>query len=306
MKVLIVASLNKGAFVPFIVEQVEALRRLGVECEYYGVTGHGVMGYLSAFPGLVRKVHSFNPDIIHAHYGLSGLLACMCWWKPVVVTYHGSDINDASVLRWSRWAIRLSSFNIFVSQRNVETAGVHSKYALIPCGVNVPSSFMTKSEARALLGWGMDARKVLFAGAFDNEVKNYPLAKAAVDLLPDVELVELKGYSRDEVFRLMCACDALLMTSYTEGSPQVVKEAMVCGLPIVSVDVGDVAYVTAGVEGCYLTRRDAFSLSRCVESAISYCKYTNGRHRINDLGLTNNIVASRLFEAYIKLSDGKK
>ena len=44
MKILIVANHNKGYFVPFIVEQVDALKQLGVEIEYYGVHGKGIRG----------------------------------------------------------------------------------------------------------------------------------------------------------------------------------------------------------------------------------------------------------------------
>ena len=63
-------------------------------------------------------------------------------------------------------------------------------------------------------------------------------------LLPDAELLELKGYNRVQVATLMQAVDAILMTSFTEGSPQVIKEALACGCPIVSVDVGDVSLST--------------------------------------------------------------
>ena len=69
-----------------------------------------------------------------------------------------------------------------------------------------------------------DKKYVLFAGAYDNAVKNAALAKESVALLhEDVELLELKGYAREEVTLLMCAADAFLMTSFTEGSPLVIK-----------------------------------------------------------------------------------
>jgi glycosyltransferase involved in cell wall biosynthesis len=50
----------------------------------------------------------------------------------------------------------------------------------------------------------------------------------------------------------MSACDALVFTSMQEGSPNVVKEALACDLPVVSVAVGDVAERLRGVEGCEL------------------------------------------------------
>jgi len=48
------------------------------------------------------------------------------------------------------------------------------------------------------------------------------------------------------------ASNVLLLTSLHEGSPTVVKEALACGLPVVSVDVGDVAERIEGIEGCHL------------------------------------------------------
>ena len=48
----------------------------------------------------------------------------------------------------------------------------------------------------------------------------------------------------------MNACDALLFVSMYEGSPNIVKEALACNLPIVSVAVGDVAERLEGVAGC--------------------------------------------------------
>lgn len=69
-----------------------------------------------------------------------------------------------------------------------------------------------------------------------------------------MELIELKGYSHKEVVLLMCAIDVLLMTSITEGSPQVIKVAMACGCPIVSVDVGYVKERVEGVEGCLVAK----------------------------------------------------
>ena len=107
MKVLIVASYNKGYYAPFIVEQGEALKRHGCEVEYLGIVGKGVKGYLKAFPELRKMIRHSCPDVIHAHYGLSGLLANFQRKVPVVTTYHGSDINEKSVLPFSRLSVTI-------------------------------------------------------------------------------------------------------------------------------------------------------------------------------------------------------
>lgn len=302
MKVLIVASYNRYRFTPFIVEQVEALKSSGVVCEFFGIEGKGLKGYLSSLAPLKKKISEFNPDVIHAHYGLSCLLACLQRKVPVVSTYHGSDINVPKVLRFSRMAMRLSAYNIFVSTKNARTAGLKKKYSIIPCGIDLASfPFQSKEDARNTLGWGMDEKKVLFAGAFDNVVKNAALAKEAASLLPGVDLIELKGYNRQQISTLMHAADAFLMTSFSEGSPQVVKEAMACGCPIVSVDVGDVKEVIDGVEGCYVVPSDPNLIADALMSVIGQGNRTVGRNRIIDLGYLNDQVAEKLVSVYEKV-----
>ena len=122
MKILIVASYNKSRFVPFIVEQAEALKVAGCDVDWFGLQGKGVKGYFKNLPALKNKIKECQPDIIHAHYGLSGLFANLQRKVPVVTTYHGSDINERKVLRFSKLAMRLSSWNIFVSQKTLRIA----------------------------------------------------------------------------------------------------------------------------------------------------------------------------------------
>ena len=300
MRILVVASLNKGSFAPFIVEQVEALKSMGCEVDFFGLQGKGVKGYLGNLSALKRKVKNFRPDVVHAHYGLSGLLACLQRKAPVVVTYHGSDINDPKVRRFSKKAMRLAAWNVFVSRKTLEIAHPKKKYTLLPCGIDFSDTQLTEREvARQKMHLESHKRYVLFAGAFDNEVKNAPLAKEAVALLDgDVELLELKGYTREEVTLLMCAVDAFLMTSFTEGSPQVIKEALACGCSIVSVDVGDVKERTEGVEGCYVAEtRHPDELADLLRKAFAVGK-TNGREKLIADGLDNRMVAQRLMEIY--------
>ena len=343
MKILIVASDKKGRFAPFIEEQVVALEAHGVQIIRYGVTGHGIMGYLRELPALRRLILAERPDIVHAHYGLSGLLANLQRLVPVVTTYHGSDINLPHILRLSKIAMRLSAHNIFVSARNVALAlgegapssdlndfkdfkdlkeGATGKHTLLPCGVNLTDDqLLSRSEARQALGIADDARVVLFAGAFDNAVKDAPLAQEAVTMIApnssnDLKdfndfrdlnegapiLQELRGFSRAEVNHWMCAANCLLLTSKTEGSPQVIKEAMACGCPIVSVDVGDVAERVSGVEGCYVVRtREPKDIAEALQKALAFEGKTNGRERIQEMGLSNDQVAERLMAIYQSL-----
>ena len=337
MKILVIASDKGGHFVPFIKEQIAALLACGMEIIRYGVTGKGIVGYLRELPALRRFIRTEQPDIIHAHYGLCGLLANLQRMVPVITTYHGSDINVPAVRRFSKIAMHLSAHNIFVSQRNVALAFRLSPFAfrlkkrstLLPCGVNIPkpwSEMQTQWVGQLTLNqWVQeklqsDTINVLFAGAFDNAVKDPELAFATIQASNmaignrqwamesnsqspianrPIKLIELKGYNRNQVNALMYNCDALLMTSKSEGSPQVIKEAMACGCPIVSVDVGDVAERTSGVEGCYVVpSRKPADIAQALQEVLQFTGRTNGRQRILDMGLSNEQVAQRLIAIY--------
>ena len=324
MKILIVGNNKPGHFAPFVEEQACALQLQGCEVVFFGVQGKGIWGYLRCLPALKRAIKQHQPDLIHAHYGLSGVLANLQRLVPVVTTYHGSDINKPNILRFSKIAMRLSAHNIFVSQRNVTLAlspnslityRLKKRYTLLPCGVNLPlpwSEMQTHQvEQLTLNQWVQEklnagVKHVLFAGAFNNAVKDPELAKAAIHELESkgvkVELIELKGFNRDQVNALMYNCDALLMTSKTEGSPQVIKEAMACGCPIVSVDVGDVAERVEGVDGCYVvSSREPKDIAEALQQALAFSGKTNGRQRIIEMGLSNEQVAERLMAIYERL-----
>lgn len=299
MKILIVCSKNSGKIAPFILEQGESLLRLGVEVDYYPIVGKGFMGYWKSRKSFLQKIMTFQPDIIHAHYGLSGLLANTQSRIPVVTTYHGSDINTSGVYILSRLNMVLSSHSIFVSNENRLKSGLSKNFTLLPCGVDtkifVPG---LKGESRKLLGLEKDQKLVLFSSAFDLAVKNSELALSAIALLPDVRLIELKNYSRLQVALLMNAVDVALMTSFTEGSPQFIKEAMACNCPVVSVPVGDVPFVLEGVEGCFIAAYDAVDIAEKLKMAFMFGKRTEGRNRILELGWSTEKVAEKLLSVY--------
>jgi len=301
MRVMVVCSLNSGGVAPFIDEQILSLEKKGIECNVFAISGKGMLGYLKNFPRFIDAINKTNPDIIHAHYGLTGLFANLQRAIPVVTTYHGCDINRKS-LRWiSKISIYLSKYNIFVNTTQVLLANPTNNYMVLPCGVNTENFFpMEKSVAQNKLKFESRIKYVLFSSAFDNEVKNYPLAKEAIEILQSkgyaLKLLELKGYSRNEVNILLNACDIALLTSKREGSPQFIKEAMATNTPIVSVDVGDVAEVIKGVEGCFLCKQKPFDIAEKIKLALSFNGKTNGREMIKLLGI--NVIAESLESLY--------
>ena len=94
MRILVVASYNKGYYAPFIIEQAKAIEDKGHKVVFFGIQGKGFLGYMFNYFKLKKVIKTFSPQIIHAHYGLSGLLANLQRKIPVVTTFHGSDINN--------------------------------------------------------------------------------------------------------------------------------------------------------------------------------------------------------------------
>ena len=272
MKVLIVCSANSGKIASFIQEQVNALNVLGIETDYFLIHQKGLSGYLKARKGLLLKIKDFNPQIVHAHYGLSGLLANLQRKVPVITTYHGADINELHLRRMSIFSILLSDYNIFVSKQMVEKVKFYLKrYSVIPCGVDYKVFFsIPKRDARLKLGINLYKRIILFSSTFDRLDKNVPLAMDAVKAIPNAELVELKGSSREEISLLINACDAGLLTSYLEGSPMFIKELLACNKPIVSTNVGDVAECITGIDGCTIVSFNAEIVSLALQYSLLF------------------------------------
>ena len=260
MKILLICSHRYYApytdyVAPFIYEQMQGLKQLGCEFRICFVQGGGIKSYIQAWRRMINDISDYQPDIIHAHYGLCCLIANLQRKVPVVSTFHGSDINEPKVRVLSKIAIKFSRKNIFVSKKLMYIAGTPTNAEVIPCGVDIKRFYpMDKQTCREALGMKQDKIYVLFSKEFADYVKNYPLAKSAVEgLNKNAELLEFYGYNREQVSMLYSAVDCGLLTSFTEGSPQFVKEAIACGCPIVSTDVGDAAEVINGVKNSFVS-----------------------------------------------------
>lgn len=283
IKVLVVASDKGGNFTAFVEEQIVAFQQVGCEVIRYGVTRKGLLGYLRELPGLKAKIHACQPDVIHAHFGLCGLLANLQRKVPVVTTFHGCDINNPKIRKYSYPALFLSRYNIFVSCDQVHkvakpnaTTICGTPYQVLPCGVDtglfrkLGTGDRIQDTGNREQGMG---KRILFGSNFERPEKNAALAKAAVEILKSqtgwtVELLPLQGYTREQVAQVINESDCGLMTSLREGSPQFTKEVLACRKPIVSTRVGDVAEQFAGVTGAYIAESTAEDVAAKLETAI--------------------------------------
>lgn len=305
---------------PFVKEQGEAIRVLGHEVEYFLVKGN----YLKALKPLKKKIHEFMPDVIHAHFGLSAIPAVLQSEVPVVVTFHDGETHFWYVNLLSSLCSLRAKHVIYVAPHVRELSYFKAKnYSIIPCGVPIDEMIITpKEEARKQLGWNPNKKYILFGGAFDNLRKNYPLLRDAVEKLKndtsynkhhtsDIECVEMKNLTRSQCVLRMCAADLFALPSHREGSPQALKEAMAVNCPCLATDIADVRMLFGNEPGHWLLRNpknrlwkwegDEKSLGEMVglmKEALAFEGRTNGRKRIEELGLTNEQIAKRLIDIY--------
>ena len=309
MKVLFVASGNKsvGTVSAFVQSQYDSLIREGVEMSMFPVVGHGLSGYLKNWKALRRKIKNEKPDIVHAHYSTCGYLASLASFglrKKVVVSLLGSYPTRNARYHLIKFCVRhIWDAVIVKSERTMNQLGL--TLPVIPNGVNLDNfTLIPQEEARQRVGFEPAKKYIIFVSNPAREEKNYPLAQAAVALLrdPSVALVPVYDKTHNEVVDYMCAADALVMTSFSEGSPNVIKEAMACNCPLVVTDVGDVRWVTDGVEGTYVA--DTYNpeeLSRLLQEALHFGKRTKGRDKILQLGLTTPDIARKIIAVYTAL-----
>lgn len=298
MKVLIVCSYNSGKVSPFILDQVFELKKLNVCIDFYLIKGKGILGYLSNLLYYYKKIKDFDPDLIHAHFGLSGFFASLQFFRPVVVTFHGSDINVYRNRLISMLAIKMSNRSIFVSNQLRDIVNF-KRGIVIPCGVDIELfKPIDKIKARNLMNLDLDSKLVLFSSSFDRSVKNPILAIRSVDLLEDVRLIELKDFSRQEVSLLMNSVDVCLLTSFSEGSPQFIKEAICCDSIVVSTRVGDIQERFKGVNGIFFCEFDFDSCSKAIFSALNFDRSLLVNREFIRNSLDNRKIAKELFNVY--------
>lgn len=295
---------------PCIAEQRHAIEQLGYDVDVLVIhSRRSRWSYLSAvwrvfWSTQIRRRY----DVVHAHFGAyCGLVACLQSRAPVVVTYRGSDLLSRRQRPISRLVGKLASEVIVMTREMRDVLGRRDAH-VIPYGIDL-DRFRPRPQvaARQALGLPLDSRLVLFPYQLERRIKRFDLVRGAVDLLqeqfPDLKLVTIHSEPHETVATYMNACDVLVLTSQHEGSPVAVREAVACGLPIVSVDVGDVGEVINGIKGCYLASRDLQDISNKLSLVLRAMRRTDGHLAAQVMGLTS--VASKVAAIYVNLVDRK-
>lgn len=315
----------------FYKDQVRILEELGVSCDSLSyppdpshtggdqrrkrihegwlrkLYGHNAMYYAyraaDFYPHIVKTAMRGEYDLVHLNSGMIAPLGMLQPKRPIVMTLWGDDLLG------DRLGGYQPAITKFCAKRcdRVIVRSDEMREAL-PCDAEViPSGIdMTKfrpidrTEARESIGWDTDSRHVLFPYPKKQDKKRYPVAKRIVESVDRqfddrVTLKVVENVPHEEMYRYYNAADALLLPSLREGSPNTVKEAMACNVPVVSTDVGDVSTRLGPVENSYVCGSDE-ALEDALVSVLETGARSDGRGHVEELSLER--MGERLISIY--------
>jgi glycosyltransferase involved in cell wall biosynthesis len=289
----------------FAKRQIEYLSNAGViNKTFFLLSRTSPLKVLKEFIRLRNEIRTFEPDIIHAHYGtVTAFVSSFASNIPVIITFRGSDLNRNKEDRFFRWVLghlfsQISALKakkiICVSEDLKKKLWLRKKQVVVlPTGVDtLIFAPKDRNEARLELGWEIDKRFVLFNAGKHPKAKRLDLAELSINLarkiIGEISLIVLDGtLDPDRIPTFMNAADCLLLTSDKEGSPTVVQEAMACNLPVVSVPVGDVRERLSGVIPSAIVKRDPDMIAKALVEILVSPRRSNGREYINEISLEN-------------------
>ncbi len=319
MKILfIIPGEEEGNSMIFAKRQIKFLASNGIIASSFFLKSRSDFFILLKEYRRFRKLFNlFQPDLVHCHYGtMTAFFAAVSHSKPLVITYHGSDLNflknENRIKEFiskllSQLAALRASIIVCVSEKLKQKLWWNKKIvSVLPMGVD--EDFfkpLDVSECRRKLKISPDEKIILFN--YNNAaVKRPDIANATLEILKskisNSKLWILNGESSPEnMLQLLNASDCLLLCSDSEGSPTIVKEAMACNLPVVSSDVGDVRRNIEQTIPYAVTAQDPLQLAKGIEDVLTMNKRSSGRDVLIKLGLTEQSISLNLLNLYKKI-----
>jgi teichuronic acid biosynthesis glycosyltransferase TuaC len=308
------------AYGPFVKRSVDGLDALGVVGDVLFIRGYkGLRAYASAaaFVGMLRATKRYA--LVHAHGGETALVARLYTGAPVVASYLGSDllapqeggwriglgrrVRSALVRRHAK--LMTATTTKTPEMEEVLPRRVRRRNRVIADGIQLDRfTPIDRGLARERLGWPLGSPIVVFCGRAASPVKRLWLAEQAVSLartdLEDLQLMIVSGVEPDEMPYYYSAADCLLHTSASEGSPNVIKEALACNLPIVATPAGDIERLVAGARPGGIVEADAQALAWAVVRCCRNPTRSNGRTLTG--GMTLQSATAATLDLYRSLS----
>jgi len=317
LRVLVVTNLwpfpGDPGYGSFVKAQMESLRALGVEYDLLFINGReSRWNYFRSVCQLRRHLRAAHYDLIHAHMGLSGWVARCQVRVPVVVSFLGDDVlgkfdRRGRTTLYGRF-LRACSYILARLVRSVIVKSSEMKRRLrlasahvIPNGVDL-NLFrpMDGLEARAALRLDAAKKFVLFAYNRAELRKRYDLVESAVararDQVPELEILHVYRVPQEQMPLYLNAADLMVMASTIEGSPNTVKEALACNLPVITVEVGDTTELIERTEGHHLVPREVGAIAAGIVEVCRRNTRARSRERMAEFSIKR--VAERVLEVY--------
>jgi glycosyltransferase involved in cell wall biosynthesis len=291
MKVLHITNLyptvKHSTFGIFVKEQIDSLEDKNLQ-NYYFINAKelGIKAYFKAFIDLYYLAKKY--DILHCHHQFS-VLPVIFSKKKIILSVLG-DLTKRRLSNRLIYSLVKHKCQKIIFKNTILIN--NSKYYLLPNGVNT-KVFIPKpmTEARKFLNLDQNKIFILFVcnGDLDNPIKRkdkFDRVLEELNLNGKIydELI-LSNVERDKIVYYYNAANLMLVTSDHEGSPNAVKEAMSCNLPIVSTPVGDVPKNLKNVSNSFVT--ESFEIESLIKNVkkISLLEKSNSRKKIFTLKL---------------------
>ncbi len=319
MKILFVYSGNSKFFPisPFVKSQAESLERRGIDIDYFPIRGKGLRGYLRNIPKLRKYIRENNPDIIHAHYSLSGWVSVLARsGKYLVLSLMGSDtygnvLRDGKttrmnvLTRFQVWLLQFFYPAIVVKSNNLKELIWKKKAChVIPNGVNYQKfTPMDMIGCRKELKLPINDKLLLFMGKITDARKNYQLIEKALGHIKtkNTQIISPYPVSHEKVPLYYNACDVLVSPSYKEGSPNVIKEALACNTSIVATPSGDIIERVQGLNRVLISAFDEKEFAGKIDQLLNTEIQEDTREIVRSQ-IDEDIVAQQLISIYRKLN----